>query len=122
MPSSKQAAGRARKYVREALTDAGMPELADDAETIVSELAANAYQHVHDGVIAVEVAAYAPTAVISVWDSSLAPPQPRKPADDTEHGRGLAIVEALSIEWGWTPRPYGKAVYAVIRASAGNGG
>ena len=51
---------------------------------------------------------------VIVTDSSADPPVRRDPAEDTEHGRGLNIVEALSATWGWRPEGPGKAVYAIL--------
>jgi hypothetical protein len=33
---------------------------------------------------------------------------------DNERGRGLRIVEALSVHWGWHPEDGGKAIFAVL--------
>lgn len=115
MPSDRQAPGRARDYVRRVLAACDLGSLADDACTVVSELAANAVIHVHHGIVIVEAAALQPTAVIAVWDSSLVPPKPRHAADSMISGRGLAIVDTLTHgQWGWAPRPFGKIVYAVL--------
>jgi hypothetical protein len=55
---------------------------------------------------------------IVVTDPSPLPPLKRDPGNDTEHGRGLHIVEALSARWGWQPRDPGKAVYAILTGEA----
>jgi hypothetical protein len=43
----------------------------------------------------------------------------REPPADSESGRGLQIVESLSVHWGWHPEPGGKAVFAVLAKEAG---
>jgi hypothetical protein len=55
---------------------------------------------------------------VMVIDPSPEPPVKRPLAGDSEDGRGLHIVEALSASWGWTPRDTGKAVYAAFRKGA----
>ena len=37
---------------------------------------------------------------------------------DAVNGRGLHIVEALSVRWGWIPQDPGKAVFAVFTREA----
>jgi hypothetical protein len=41
--------------------------------------------------------------VICTWDASPQPPVPVDAADDSEHGRGLLLVEAVSKQWDWFP-------------------
>jgi hypothetical protein len=52
--------------------------------------------------------------VVIVTDPSPHPPVKRDPSEDAEHGRGLNIVEALTVRWGWRPEDPGKAVYAIL--------
>ena len=42
----------------------------------------------------------------------------REAPADSERGRGLQIVEALSDYWGWHPEDGGKAIYAVLAKEA----
>jgi anti-sigma regulatory factor (Ser/Thr protein kinase) len=39
--------------------------------------------------------------IIEVWDRSPADPAAHQYDDEAEHGRGLAVVEALSNRWGF---------------------
>jgi hypothetical protein len=55
---------------------------------------------------------------VVVKDSSPYPPVKRQIAADSERGRGLHIVEALSVHWGWSPEDGGKAVFAVLETPA----
>ena len=50
------------------------------------------------------------------WDASVAAPVPRDAGDDEESGRGLAIIDQLSAEWGYYyPAGIGgKVTWAVI--------
>ena len=58
-----------------------------------------------------------PAAVaVLAWDASVAVPVPRDAGDDEESGRGLAIIDELSAEWGYyyPAGTGGKVTWAVI--------
>jgi hypothetical protein len=55
---------------------------------------------------------------VIVTDSSPDPPVRRNLSMDSEHGRGLSIIDALSARWGWRPEGPGKAVYAILAREA----
>ena len=78
---------------------------------LVSELVANAAVH-GDGPIEVEVWC-APSDGLKVWVHDPGPGMPhlRVGGPDAENGRGLAIVNALSTEWGISAGPTGKSVW-----------
>ena len=57
---------------------------------------------------------YVRAIAIVVTDPCPLPPVMNDPAEDTEHGRGLLLVDALSVRWGWKPQDPGKAVYAIL--------
>jgi hypothetical protein len=44
----------------------------------------------------------------------IALPQPRRPQDTEESGRGLYLLGALATRWGWRQVPGGKTVWAEI--------
>ena len=113
----------ARFHVRAALTFHELGQFVDDAAIVASELVANAVQHAcrdASATIGVTVArAEDPEAVIvAVSDSSLHAPVMRIPPPGSERGRGLQIVQSLSIHWGWRPEPRGKAVFAILAGRA----
>ncbi|WP_256252126.1 ATP-binding protein [Streptomyces sp. yr375] len=111
----KDSVPAARDHVRAILTLWLLGELADDAVSIVGELAANAVVHAkgigeffevglrrRDGVLIVEVS-----------DSFQWRMPEKLDADpDAVGGRGLVIVEGLSDKWGVRPRDAGKTVWA----------
>ena len=83
------------------------------------ELVANAVQHAcGNGAATIGVTltrAGSPAAVtVVVSDSSSQGPVRRETLADSEQGRGLQIVEALSVHWGWRCEDGGKAVFAVL--------
>jgi hypothetical protein len=53
---------------------------------------------------------------ILAWDATAAAPVPRDAGDDDEGGRGLAIIDALSAQWGfYYPAKFdGKVTWAII--------
>jgi anti-sigma regulatory factor (Ser/Thr protein kinase) len=119
LPSVPESVRIARFHVRAALGLHGLSEYADDAEIITSELVTNAIQHVSEDpaeTIGITLArVWDPAAVgVIVTDSSPDGPIKRETTGASERGRGLHIVEALSVYWGWHPEPGGKAIYAVI--------
>jgi anti-sigma regulatory factor (Ser/Thr protein kinase) len=116
LPGSPHSARMARFYVRAALTYHRLGGYADDAETVASELVSNAVTHAPAPVVALGLTWTEGSRALGivVTDPSPLPPVKRAPCKDTEHGRGLQIVEALSARWGWQPRDPGKAVYAIL--------
>jgi anti-sigma regulatory factor (Ser/Thr protein kinase) len=119
LPSIPQSVRMARFHVRTALGLHKLGEYADNAEIITSELVANAIQHVADnpletvGVTLARVR-YPVAVAIVVTDSSPEGPIRRETSATSERGRGLQVVEALSIRWGWHRESGGKAIFAVI--------
>jgi anti-sigma regulatory factor (Ser/Thr protein kinase) len=111
--------GMARCLVRAALYHRGLGRYADDAEIIASELVTNAMQHAsvdpaeNIGVTLMRVWSGEAIAVV-VTDSSPTPPVKLNTTADSDHGRGMQVVEALSVHWDWHPEDSGKAVYAVL--------
>ena len=112
--------GITRRLVRAVLEYRGLGHYASEAEVIASELVVNAIQHASNtnpdtkvGVTLMRVWNWEAVSVV-VTDSSPRPPVKRETTADSERGRGLQIVEALSVLWGWNPEGGGKAVYAIL--------
>jgi anti-sigma regulatory factor (Ser/Thr protein kinase) len=116
--------GITRCLVRAALEYRGLGHYASEAETITSELVTNAIQHASgadaDAKIGVTLMRVWDREAISVvvTDSSPVPPVKRETTTRGECGRGLQIVEALSVHWGWNHERGGKAVYAILTKEA----
>jgi anti-sigma regulatory factor (Ser/Thr protein kinase) len=121
-----ESAAHARRLVRDALTSWGLHALADDAEAIAAELASNAIAaavppHGTRPAIIFTLHHQPPDLRITTWDNGPGHPQPATPADDAEHGRGLAIIDALTTSnWGWWPTPEsgGKVTWATLTTHA----
>ncbi|MEV0917515.1 SpoIIE family protein phosphatase [Streptomyces sp. NPDC049967] len=110
----------ARTIVRQALTDWGMAELADDAELVTGELLVNVLLHTEGGaVLTLEVLPEPVRRVrLSVQDRSSAWPRRRTPGETATSGRGLLLLDAVATRWGIEPRGEGKAVWCEIGPAA----
>jgi anti-sigma regulatory factor (Ser/Thr protein kinase) len=112
----------ARAWTRQILREWQLAGLADDAEAIIGELAANAV-HASAGpkqpAIRLALAFNHCELLILVSDGNPALPQAQDPAADAESGRGLLMVEALSNRYGWyrlDGGTAGKVVWAELPA------
>lgn len=87
----------------------------DDVVLVVSELVGNAVVHAPgSGDLDVAWDVDGDNVILRVKDDSDACPAPRDAADDAVNGRGLAIVAALSAEWGVRRAARGKLVWARV--------
>ncbi|WP_261570955.1 ATP-binding protein [Frankia gtarii] len=94
------------------------PSVVETAELVVAELTANATKiRTAEGVIALRLTVVEGTLTVEVWDGSDATPVLMEPNADDESGRGLLLVDALSLRWFWyRPPAGGKVVWAQFRA------
>ena len=93
----------------------------DEIVLVASELVGNAIRHTParaDGCLAVEWTIDRGHATVRVSDATPDIPRIRSASLDEPSGRGLAIVEAVSIDWGTQPAPDGgKFVWARVPLS-----
>ncbi len=122
------AAGVARSFVRQRLSQWGLNRLINDAELVLSELVSNAVNATGTTglrprwsdlrsreLITVRLVVTADCLVIEVRDSDPNPPAPKQPQQEDEAGRGLLIVAALSRRWHFFfPESGGKAIWAEL--------
>lgn len=113
-----------RDFTRAALSQWGMAALTDMAELVVSELVTNALRHgipsarrlVCDRPVRLKLLAQAPFMMCMVSDPGAEIPVPRESDPTQENGRGLRVVEACSVRWGWHLLDEGgKIVWALLR-------
>jgi hypothetical protein len=105
----------ARHLVRAAVVEWALPELVDVVDSVTSELATNAVVHARRDSFRVTLRQLDEGQVqVAVIDHSPALPTLVAADDDCEHGRGLALVEALSQKWGAEPYLRGKRVWAEL--------
>ena len=104
----------ARLHAVHVLHEWGLRELASDAELIVSELMTNALTASvalpERPPITLRLLASDTHLVIEAWDRSPVDFEPREAGADAEHGRGLAVVAALSDRWGAERTGYNRKV------------
>lgn len=103
---------QARSFVSNHLVDHGLLYLVEPVRLVTSELATNALVHAHTAFL-VTLATSNHTVLLTVRDDSLSLPVRRtaQPMDST--GRGLNIVDEISLAWGITQDGTGsKTVWA----------
>jgi DNA-binding NarL/FixJ family response regulator len=114
LPNDLSSVSDARRFVRQKLVEWGVIEPFDDAQLVVSELAANALTHAHSS-YRVRIATTAAALRIEVDDGGAGTPEPQPLTDDEDHGRGLHMVDALAASWGIEmPDSGGKRVWAEL--------
>ena len=114
--------GTCRSIARAALHIHGLATLADDAATVVTEIASNAVHHVtlasrppgaDTPVIVLVLGWYLRGVRIEVWDQAPGTPRMREPDFETEHGRGLYLVDQITRgRWGYHLSDGSKCVWA----------
>ncbi|MER6333723.1 ATP-binding protein [Streptomyces sp. NPDC001034] len=124
LPARSRSVGAARRVVRDLLTVWGVPEGArDDTVLVTSELVTNALVHAGGARIGCRLHRTATRIRIEVADeiageTCAALPVPCRPGPEDQHGRGLLLVEALSLRWGVdlpSDRP-ARVVWAELRS------
>lgn len=98
----------ARAHLRQLLSGWGRAELSADAGVVVSELVTNSVAaSAEPGLAGASVLVWLGSdwhcLLLAVADASPRPPVRLNLGPDTEGGRGLALVAALSSRWGWHP-------------------
>ncbi|MET1038980.1 MAG: SpoIIE family protein phosphatase [Aeromicrobium sp.] len=103
----------ARRFVVERLHRWEVPEpVIRDLALITSELVTNAVVHGGSSVgLRLERTGSRVVVLVRDDDARLLP-KPNDPGAESEHGRGLHIVDALSDEWGMRPLVRGKCVWS----------
>jgi hypothetical protein len=123
------AARAARAHVRSVLAAWAMDGIAETAELIVDELAANAVNAstTQDGspmygadgrLLVVRLCLYSDGTrlLAEIWDQAPGEPVPREAGRWDEGGRGLAMIRELGATWGWYPAHGAKCVWAEMPA------
>ncbi|MFF4545012.1 SpoIIE family protein phosphatase [Streptomyces sp. NPDC001435] len=110
-----EAARHARRFTKRTMRTWGVP--ADDLDTVllvVSELVTNALVHT-DGQVRLDLTLVNHRLRVAVADAS--PRTPMKPTNigwEATGGRGILLVEAVSVAWGTLPVSGGKQVWSDI--------
>jgi anti-sigma regulatory factor (Ser/Thr protein kinase) len=106
-----EAVGATRRFVAATLEAWGLDRLEWDAAQVVSELANNAVCHAGSP-FRVLVRRVPDGVRIGVQDAGLLEPRTQQAADDAVDGRGMAIIAALSEDWGCDRLADGKFTWA----------
>ncbi|MFE1291327.1 SpoIIE family protein phosphatase [Streptomyces sp. NPDC058751] len=109
LPEGPEAAGEARRHVREQLAQWHLDDLVMTTELLASELVGNVIRHA-SGPIGLRLLCSG-SLVCEVSDASLTMPRIRRATDTDEGGRGLQLVNALCERWGSRYTPDGKAIW-----------
>jgi serine/threonine-protein kinase RsbW len=112
---------RARKFVDQALAPrlaaAARAAVVDDVALVVSELVTNAVQ-AGSGAVTVAIGVQQGEVKVEVTDSVPGWPTRQPGGQDACHGRGLAILQAVTSDWGVDRVPCGKSVWALMNVPA----
>ncbi|AXL90134.1 ATP-binding protein [Streptomyces sp. CB09001] len=116
VPKHRRHVPTARQRLRKALAGWGVAdELTDAVVLLASELVTNAVLHCRTSYaqVGVTLTLDGPELVLEVSDPDRDRlPRPHDSGPDEEGGRGLALVSALSDDWGCRQGPYTKCVWA----------
>jgi anti-sigma regulatory factor (Ser/Thr protein kinase) len=122
----------ARGHVRAVAHEWGLPDLADTAELVASELVTNAIRasqrlRLRAGLAIVPVirlwlVSDQISMVIRVWDGNDEMPVRCDANSDDIGGRGLMIIDSLAKDWGAYRKADGKVVWVMLSPAGGNSG
>lgn len=122
-PGDLAAPGAARRFVRAAVADSQLDELAGDAVLLASELCENAVLHAGTG-FTVELATDGVELTVAVTDNGSTPMELRRVVPPTPgtrrdmNGRGLVLVDSVASAWGSQHDNRGHRVWFTLRATA----
>jgi anti-sigma regulatory factor (Ser/Thr protein kinase) len=115
LPAAPESISVARRFVVAALHEGQAGSAADDAATLVSELATNALLHART-TFTVEVQLLGEVVRIGVVDLSAAAPRVRDYGSDATTGRGMRLVATMATRWGVERNDDGKMVWFELPA------
>ncbi|HEV2370603.1 MAG TPA: ATP-binding protein [Streptosporangiaceae bacterium] len=122
--TASDSVGSGRQFVRDTLREWCLGDLTDVAELVASELVTNALRHGLPSArrspierpVRLGLLGHAPYVLCTVTDPGCALPVLREVDLAAESGRGLTVVDACSVRWGWHPLDEGgKVVWALLR-------
>jgi anti-sigma regulatory factor (Ser/Thr protein kinase) len=116
-PGTPESVALAREFVALHLEQNLLPSLVEEMRLVASELATNAVRHAGTPFV-VNMERNQDGVTISVRDWSARMPVEALPEILAAGGRGLMLVDALSVTWGVTVKiDGGKSVWARLRTS-----
>ena len=116
-PHEAQSVPAARRFATSVLRDAG-PDTLEAVELMVSELATNCIRHTDSG-FDLTIIRSGRDIRVEATDQAGGTPTMGSPAPTDPSGRGLKIIDMLSVRWGVrADSPKGKTVWFTIADSA----
>jgi anti-sigma regulatory factor (Ser/Thr protein kinase) len=124
LPANAGSVKAGRDFTRATLREWGMGAVTDLAELVVSELVTNALRHGIPAArgpgerhyVRLRLLAQAPFVMCMVADPARSIPVVKDADPAAESGRGLTVVEACCVRWGWHLLDEGgKVVWALLR-------
>ena len=114
-PCSPHAVRHARHFVAATLQGWSEADSSDVACLVATEMATNAVTHARSR-FTVSLGRLGNAIRITVGDSGPTPPTTRRPDPALPSGRGLHLVNEMSVRWGHIPSAEGKLVWADVMA------
>jgi len=112
-PHEPQSVPAARRFATGALHGASQETL-EAVELMVSELATNCIRHTDSG-FDLTIIRHGPDIRVEATDHAGGTPTMRSPEPTDPSGRGLKIIDMLSVRWGVQSEPFvGKTVWFTI--------
>jgi anti-sigma regulatory factor (Ser/Thr protein kinase) len=99
LPGTTSAAAQARSFLRSALATWALDGFGEVTELLASELVTNSVVHV-GGPLTLRVCATPERIRVEVDDRDATEPYVIAVGDESEHGRGVVIVDELASRWG----------------------
>lgn len=110
-----------RRSVAAQLAQWGVSHAVEEAELVVTELAANVIKHVGEGVSATLILEWDQERLrVEMHDKNPSVPVLSMAGCEDECGRGLHLLSALAADWGTALTAVGKSVWCEIAAPAGH--
>ncbi len=117
LPQDLLSVRQARSFVRTVLAEWELPDLADEALLVVTELVTNAITHA-ESACQLRLARTGGNLRVEVQDGGAGTPDPQPPSESGEHGRGMHLVAACAAAWGTELVTEGKVVWAELAVTA----
>ena len=116
LPPTAASVPAARRLIRQLLQSWGARQDLDDASLLLTELVANAVDHVEGtACLTVEATFSEDWLRLAVVDCSPVRPEMLAPDSDRPRGRGLHMVQVLADRWGCEDHRDGKRVWFELR-------
>jgi anti-sigma regulatory factor (Ser/Thr protein kinase) len=115
-PADPTSPALARGFVQARLDEWNRPDLAEVACLLTSEVVTNAVLHAKSE-LQLRLRLTDTVLRVEIEDGTSSMRRPHWIADLADRGRGLVIVETLSVSWGVRPKGEGKVVWFHLDAS-----